>query len=259
MSKITYICKNFIYYTNYIKTMSKYSELIYMVLDEIKGMSDDFSFTEDHVAFLLDKYRGFLLKQRYSDVKKQIPESNYQTIKLELEKNITHEGCCGGFTLLKSKEKIPFVMPISTPKVYPCAKNYEDGNYYIGNITYVSKDRMKYTGYNKYLQNIVYCSIAPDGYLYLKSPRFNIDSTPEKLGLEYIMFSGIFQDPKSVAALQGDDDTSESEFPLEDALIPPLIELVTKELVRASLRMNDNDNNAKDDLAGSLIRSGRDE
>ena len=44
--------------------MSKYSELVYMVLDELKGMSDDFSFTEDHIVFLLDKYRAFILKQR---------------------------------------------------------------------------------------------------------------------------------------------------------------------------------------------------
>ena len=55
MSKNTYICKNFIFiYINWYN-MSKYSELVYMVLDEIKGMSDDHSFTEDHVIFLLDK------------------------------------------------------------------------------------------------------------------------------------------------------------------------------------------------------------
>ena len=40
-------------------------EVIYMVLDELKGMSDDFTFTEDHIAFLLGNYRSFILKQRY--------------------------------------------------------------------------------------------------------------------------------------------------------------------------------------------------
>jgi len=33
-----------------------------MVLDELKGESDDFSFTEDHILFLIDKYRALLLK-----------------------------------------------------------------------------------------------------------------------------------------------------------------------------------------------------
>ena len=57
--------------------MSTYRQLTYLVLDEIKGFSDDFTYTEDHIIFLLDKYRAFILKQRYSDIKKQIPESNY--------------------------------------------------------------------------------------------------------------------------------------------------------------------------------------
>lgn len=57
--------------------MSTYRQLTYLVLDEIKGVSDDFTYTEDHIIFLLDKYRAFLLKQRYSDIKKQMPESNY--------------------------------------------------------------------------------------------------------------------------------------------------------------------------------------
>ena len=64
--------------------MSTYRELVYMVLDELKGISDDFTYTEDHIIFLLNKYRAFILKQRYSDVKKFIPESNYQTICLDL-------------------------------------------------------------------------------------------------------------------------------------------------------------------------------
>lgn len=48
-----------------------------MVLDEIKSTSDDAFFNEEHVLFLINNYRNFILKQRYSDIKKPIPESNY--------------------------------------------------------------------------------------------------------------------------------------------------------------------------------------
>lgn len=41
-----------------------------MVLDELKLLNDDSFYTEDHVLFLAVKYRGLLLKQRYSDIKK---------------------------------------------------------------------------------------------------------------------------------------------------------------------------------------------
>lgn len=227
--------------------MSKYSELVYMVLDEIKGVSDDYSFNEDHVIFLLDKYRGFLLKQRYSDIKKQIPESNYQTISLELIQvpAINGEPCEGG-TYLRSKDKIPFLMQIGIPRVYPT-------DYYQGDITYVSRDRMRYVGGNKYLKNIIYCSINPDNYLYFKS------SNPQFLYLENVKFTGIFQDSREVSKLNISEnnncDILNSTFPLEDALIPPLIEFVVKELLGASYRPADSVNNANDDLEGLAVKT----
>ena len=228
--------------------MSKYSELVYMVLDEVKGMSDDFTYTEDHVIFLLDKLRGFLLKQRYSDIKKQIPESNYQTICLDLIQvpAINGEPCEGG-TYLRSTIKVPFLMQIGTPRVYPT-------DYYQGDITYVSRDRMRYVGYNKYLKNIIYCSIGPDGYLYFKS------ANPQFLYLKKVRFTGIFQDSKEASKYQCSEennvcDIMDNDFPIEDALVPPLIELVVKELSNATYRPEDTDNNAHDDLEGLAVKT----
>lgn len=221
-----------------------YREVIYLVLDEIKASSDDTFFTEDHVIFLLGKYRTFLLKQRYSDIKKQIPESNYQTICLDLIEvpAISGEPCEGG-TYLRSKERIPFLMKIGIPKVYPI-------DYYQGEITYISRERMRYVGYNKYLQNIIYASIGPDNYLYLKS--FN----PQYLYLERVKMTGIFEDPKIASELQCPDENGDTTcdildrvFPIEDALVPPMVELVVKELLGAEYRPKDSENNAADDLS----------
>ena len=228
--------------------MSKYSELVYMVLDEVKGMSDDFTYTEDHVIFLLDKFRGFLLKQKYSDIKKQIPESNYQTICLDLIQvpAINGEPCEGG-TYLRSNIKVPFLMQIGNPRVYPT-------DYYQGDITYVSRDRMRYVGYNKYLKNIIYCSIGPDGYLYFKS------ANPQFLYLKKVRFTGIFQDSKEASKYQCSEENNvcdiiDNDFPIEDALVPPLIELVVKELSNADYRPEDTDNNAHDDLESLAVKT----
>ena len=224
--------------------MSTYKELTYMVLDELKLYSDDASYTEEHVMFLLDKYRAFLLKQRYSDVKKQIPESNYQTICLDLIEvpAISGEPCEGG-SYLRSKKKIPFLMKIGNPKVYPV-------DYYQGEITYVSRERVRYVGYNKYLRNIIYASIGPDNYLYFKS--FN----PQYLYLEKARMTGIFEDPQAASELQcpneNDDtvcDVLDRELPIEDALISPMIELIVKELLGAEYRPKDESNDANDALA----------
>ena len=224
--------------------MSTYKELTYMVLDELKLYSDDALYTEEHIIFLLSKYRVFLLKQRYSDVKKQIPESNYQTICLDLIEvpAISGEPCEGG-SYLRSKEKIPFLMKVGNPKVYPI-------DYYQGEITYVSRDRMRYVGYNKYLQNIIYASLGPDNYLYFKS--FN----PQFLYLEKIRMTGIFEDTLAASELQCPDesgntvcDVLDREFPIENALIPPLIQLVVEELTKAEYKPEDKENNSDDDLS----------
>lgn len=227
--------------------MSKYRELVYMVLDELKLSSDDSYFTEDHIIFLLGKYRTLLLKQRYSDIKKPIPESNYQTICLNLVRvpPISGEPCEGGM-YLRSDKKIPFVMKIGNPRVYPI-------DYYQGEITYVSRDRMRYVGHNKFLQNIIYCSLGPDNYLYFKS------NNPQYLYLEEVRFTGIFEDPMLLHDLlcSGDAesicDPIDNEFPLEDALIPPLIELVVKELTNPIYSPKDENNNSKDDLSNVLV------
>lgn len=224
--------------------MSTYKELVYMCLDELKLYSDDALYTEEHIMFLLGKYRTFLIKQRYSDVKKQIPESNYQTICLDLiEVPAISDGPCEGGSYLRSKEKIPFLMKIGNPKVYPV-------DYYQGEITYVSRERMRYVGYNKYLQNIIYASLGPDNYLYFKS--FN----PQFLYLEKVRITGIFEDTLAASELQcpnesGDTvcDVLDREFPIENALIPPLIQLVVEELTKAEYKPEDKENNSDDDLS----------
>jgi hypothetical protein len=228
-----------------------YGHLVYLVLDELKLISDDATYTEEHIIFLANKYRAFILKQRYSDVKKEIPESNYQSICLDLiaVPAISGEPCEGGI-YLRSTEKIPSLMPIGNTQVYPL-------DYYQGNITFISRERMRYVGYNKYLQNIIYCSLGPDNYLYFKS--YN----PQFLYLQKVRLNGVFEDTEEASKLSCEDDDNSScdildkEFPLEGALVPPVVECIVKELSGAIYKPKDEENNSSDDLAelASFIRN----
>lgn len=220
-----------------------YREATFMVLDELKGMSDDFSFTQDHIIFLLDKFRAFLLKQRYfNNLRKAISESNYQTICLDLIEVPAISGePCEGRAYLRSRNKIPVTLLIGNPRVYPM-------DYYQGDIAFISRDRMKYVGYNKWMQNIIYCSLGPDGYLYFKSLN------PQFLYLEKVKFTAIFEGASRVSELTCDNDEGpacnllDRTFPIEEALVQPLIELVVNELKRAEYSPSDEQNNADDDL-----------
>lgn len=219
-----------------------YREIVYACLDILKLTSDDSLYTEEHIIFLANKARTLLLKQRYSDIKKRIPESNYQTICLDLEKvqNIQDLSCQG--SSLRTVQEVPYLMKIGNPKVYP-------QNYYLGEITYISRERMRYVGHNKYLQNIIYCSLAPDNHLYFKS------SNPQYLYLKKVQVTGIFEDIQNASQLECNNDSSQCQnlldktFPLEEGLVQPLIEIVVKQLGPSVDLPQDQENNAQDDLA----------
>ena len=222
--------------------MSTYRQLTYMVLDELKLVSDDSHFQEEHILFLLDKYRVFLLKQRYSDIRKEIPDSNYQTICIDLERTNALNGLpCEGSDYLKSTTKIPHMMQVGKQRI-------SSMDFFQGNITYVNNERFKYVGNNKYLQKQIYGTIAPNGHLYMKS------ANPQMYYMEKVKVTGIFEDSSKAAELQCSEnenttcDVLDATFPLEESLIPPMIELIVKELSGHAYQPADSENNANDDL-----------
>ena len=224
----------------------KVSEICFMVLDLLKATNDDSFYVEEHVIFLLKKYRSFLIKKEQEKERGSqdvASEFEYQQICLDLEKvpAIDGEPCTGGY-YLRTTKKIPKILEGTQPRVYPL-------DYYQGiNISYVSRDRMRYVGTNPYLQNIIYTSIGPDLHLYLNS------SNPQFLYLRKLRVSAIFEDMDEAAGLLCDSDGEsqscdvlDMEFPIRDYLVPTLIELVVKELSGNFLRKPDEINNAKDD------------
>jgi hypothetical protein len=54
-------------------------------------------------------------------------------------------------------------MPIGNTSIYPYDAPFDT------NITYVSKNRIKYVGHNKWMNNIIYASKGDNQMLYLTS------------------------------------------------------------------------------------------
>lgn len=226
----------------------KVSELVYLCLDALKILSDDSIYTEEHVIFLLKKYRSFLIKKEQDKEKSSqdiASEFEYQQICLDLEKVPVIDGdpCTGGY-YLRTTQKIPKILEGTLPRVYPL--DFYQGIY----ISYVSRDRMRYVGTNPYLQNIIYTSLGPDMHLYLNS------SNPQFLYMKKLRISAIFEDMDEAAELLCDDsgedvscDVLDMEFPIRDYLVPPLIELVVKELSGSKYLPRDSRNDADDGLS----------
>ena len=223
-------------------------DIAYACLDLAKAStSDDSYLTIDHCIFLCKKYRAFLIKkeqEKNRGTQDVASEFEMQQICIDLEKVPAIDGsaCTGGY-YLRSTKPIPKILEGYQPKIYPI-------DYYQGtNISFVSRDRMRYTGSNKYLQNIIYSSLGPDLHLYLNS------SNPQFLYLKKLRISAVFDDFESVAGLLCDDegestpcDVLDAEFPIRDHLVPPLIELVVKALNGSKFQPIEARNDAKDNL-----------
>lgn len=241
--------------------MATFREVTYMVLDILKETSDDAFYTEEHVLFLASKIRALLLKRQYAQTRNSsfspMTEQNKQEICLDLEPtDLLEYGCDGGW--LKSVQKIPETLDVSELSVYPKSKMLHSM------ITFIPEERMPYVGHNKWLKHIIYCSKGANGYLYMHGPD------PHFLLMEKVKAEGVFSDPLEAAKLSCDPsgetpcDPMDSEFPLEEALIPSCIEMVVQELSGARYAPQDKKNNAKDDLGDAGLnarptRAARDE
>jgi hypothetical protein len=223
-------------------------EIAYACLDLAKAStSDDSYLTIDHCIFLCKKYRAFLIKkeqEKNRGSQEVASDFEMQQICIDLEKVPAIDGsaCTGGY-YLRSTKPIPKILEGYQPKVYPI-------DYYQGtNISFVSRDRMRYVGTNKYLQNIIYSSLGPDLHLYLNS------NNPQFLYLKKLRMSAVFDDFESVTDLLCDDagestpcDVLDAEFPIREHLIPPLIELVVKALNGSKFQPIEVKNDARDNL-----------
>jgi len=212
-----------------------YAEVVYMILDELKLSSDDSYFNEYHVLMLADKYRAMILKQRYKDIKKTVPYSNYQEVVFNLKKRT-------GFTDLQKAVNIEHNYdyisgaPLETNYYYSSdgtteILNYvdEDGNgekilkrgfpmlINIGNpsvylddynrtmINLVSREHGRYVGNNKYLRNVLYAFIEPNKGLYVKVPEgFKMKLNPANRETE-VVEEGTINNPKRLLNIQGSD------------------------------------------------------
>lgn len=226
----------------------KAREIVYMVLDRLKGTSDDFTYTEDHILFMMKHYRTLLFKQLYKDGKNVISSSNYQDILVCLETEDSNINCMPGY--LKSKTSLPSIVEGFDVNVYPA-------DYYAGtNIIYTSMDRMRYIGNNRYMQNLIYCSLNPDKYLYFKS------SNPQYKYLEKVYVHAIFEDWEKAHELSCSQENKvcnimDAEFPMESILVTQMCDNIFTVLSNSIYKPADSDNDANDDLAAlaSFLRT----
>ena len=215
--------------------MATYRELVYMVLDELKARSDDFYYTEDHIMFLLDKYRAFLLKQKYRIPKSVVLNSNYSYIELPPPLTLTKP-------ILDTDFKCE-VLPIAPPKL-TIIPNREDIKEYLFN--YCTEDRRLFLRQSQYLKNINYFYFLNNKLVLDTGNKFYKENN--SLNLKVLLKAVLEAPSQMYQELYPEKDVLDMVFPMEEALISPLLEMTVKDLSAAMFKPEDNNNNGKDDL-----------
>jgi hypothetical protein len=215
--------------------MTTYREAIYMCLDLLKGTSDDFSYTEDHIAYLLDKFRALLLKQAYgTDPKKHIPYTNYQTIEVTFTPKEVKD-------IIKSDNQVPNMLQLGIPRIIT-----PDNYYYDYKFEFTSRERLPFTGNNRFTSMINYCALDEDNYVLYKTKPNQWVMAEDAIQLTPDRFSivGIFENPKDLY-----DDYMDEIIPIEETLVTTLVGMVFDSLVKVVTLPSDTINNGTDENA----------
>ena len=94
--------------------MTTFRELVYIVLDELKTLSDDRYIEEEHIMFLLQKHRLAILEEEKRAYNYIIATDNLQTVFFNMTTSPAVSGLpCEGGNYLKSNTKIPNIALIN--------------------------------------------------------------------------------------------------------------------------------------------------
>lgn len=217
-----------------------------MVRDLLKISSDDSYITSQHILFMLEKFRAYVLKSKYEGKESEIPDADKSTIKIELE--LVSDNEISGIPLLRSTEPLPSETIFDSISI---RTNRLMGN---PNIVYVPFERFPYAGNNRYLKNIIYWTIDNEDYVLVKScdPHFEY--------LRELTLDGVFESPLEVAESESacknlEVNYDDVDFCLEDDLVQLVIDYVVKTFTNSIYKPEDVQNNTNDDLAGLAVRT----
>lgn len=230
--------------------MSTFSEIIFTVKNLPRrgnGDSDDNSYTDRQLAFIINYYRATLIKQ-YKDKARYISQNYVQSLgKVELVKSSKQECClpdCDiGDIVYRTLNPIPRVVDTNGWNLITYVGTVDGNNNYTRtNFNKVAFDSYaKYTGTNTKWYEL-------NNYIYIVNP-------PTKI-LKYISIQGVFENPKDAIDFNDCGCISEDcfksgfdfDYPMNSSDIPIIIKLITSsEYTMSGILPKDDTNNTKDD------------
>lgn len=219
-------------------------EMIYDVLEHLNAYSDDHKFSEEHIAFKINTKRAMLLTQAMSRLNKEIPLEALQYACMALE---VDENCFQDIRVLKTVNRLPTTIH-NTGRgsiVHAFA-----GSRFQKSINIVDYARLPYLIAEQYTDNMLYIATDPNNYLVV------VNSKETHLLLEQLEVEAVFENPEEgyaydcanleyAATFNPDAESDPAQatldpsicdfwdapYPIEHAMVGPIVQMIVKELL----------------------------
>lgn len=219
--------------------MSTLRNIIYDVREAVHAYSDDSNISDEYIAYQINITRNLLLRNKFSSRGFTIPQKLRQNFHKQLELVDTNDFVTGLGTILRTVDPIDY--PIE-PFAFRSNMRITSSSYLDPQFNLVLPERFPYLGMNKWNQNQVYVTIGTDYRLYFTS------SNPSLKLMKNIKLSMVCENPETAYPntinYNSDVDFWDSEYPLDDATITEIVDLIVKKIVGSLQIPEDKINNA---------------
>jgi len=218
-------------------------EIIYTVFEKLNIHSDDSNITEELISSLIDTKRAMLLKQQYAKNAWHMPIEIKQELcmSMVLVDRVSGYSCAG--KMLSTSVPLPKSIKIKG-KEGPLTVRKQDGMEIA--ISIVPIERVPFLFENRFTQHLTYAAVDFDRKIILISKD-------EKLKfLKTIRVTDIYEAPDEANALMcnpapSGQDVWDEDYPVENAMVDTIVELIVRDLVKTIQIPEDKQNNATDD------------
>lgn len=215
-------------------------EMIYDVKERLNIYSDDNTFSDEHIAFMIKQKRAKLLKYYISNLRKEVSFDAKQEICLNLE----YVDCKQGIDMLQSKESLPSIIETTGRNLIQNISLPSLASKWINVIGY---ERIPYLTGGRFNGKQIYITVSPDRKVLVYSLAGN------HLLLEQLKAFILAEDPEEAEKLScNTDDTCDfydkpypNEASLNDQIKNEIVqELTMKYRIPVDLSNDTNDNTA---------------
>ena len=220
------------------------NEIVYGIRERIRELADDSDISNRQILFEVNNQRALY----YSKKGRKIDDTVKQEICMNV--NIVDPMKCGcttsGCKALRTATQVPAT--ITTNGDQAGVLMVRGNNLLSRPFSFISWEKIRFSGNNEFTSRDIYAALGPDGYLYFKSGNPEV----ELLASTQVIVTLLMENPKDAnnfvdCSTNTSCYSADSQYPLKASLYAYIAPIVVQSLLQREQLPRDEANNANDD------------